>query len=88
MSKADAPPLVEALQQAGLVIPRRDHLLHHRSPFENNYCIVSGHCNRLLDSSGFFLWMERRIHAWNGIEPRSWTLERFDFGEQQGLRKS
>lgn len=90
MSKADALPLPESLQRAGLVIPRKDHLLHHRAPFENNYCIVSGHCNKLLDSTGFFLWLERRIYAINGVKPRSWTQDRFDFelAGAQRLRSS
>ena len=49
-SKADALPGPEWLQSAGLAISRKAHLLHHRAPYENNYCIVSGHCNHLLDS--------------------------------------
>merc|ERR1712118_88800 len=71
-SKADSLPLPETLQQSGMVIARKAHPLHHRAPFENNYCIVSGHCNPLLDSLGFFKWLERRVYAINGIKPRSW----------------
>ena len=85
-SKPDAPAVAIALQGAGLAVGRRAHLTHHRSPFETNYCIVSGHCNKLLDGSGFFTALERLIHALNGVQPRSWTNERFDFGDAANLR--
>ena len=61
-TKRDAPACANALQDSGLAVSRRAHLVHHKSPFETNYCIVSGHCNRLLDSTGFFLALERLIY--------------------------
>lgn len=46
------PPVVEALQDQGLIISRRKHGMHHTSPFEEKYCIVNGACNGPLDSTG------------------------------------
>jgi len=85
-TKSDAPQAANLLQDAGFTVSRRAHLAHHKPPFENNYCIVSGHCNGLLDSLGFFAWLERLVYRINGIRPRSWTNERFDFGAEK-LRK-
>jgi len=80
-TKRDAPAHANLLQDAGLAVSRRAHLMHHKAPFETNYCIVSGHCNRLLDSIGFFPALERLVYRINRIEPRSWTSERFNFGD-------
>jgi len=80
-SKRDVPRIADAMQGVGLAVNRRAHLAHHKPPFENNYCIVSGHCNGLLDRVGFFIALERLIHRLNGTRPRSWTSERFDFGD-------
>ena len=37
------------LQDAGLLISRKDHGAHHKAPFNEKYSIVSGWCNPLLD---------------------------------------
>ncbi len=79
--RSDCHPVVAALQDAGLIVNPKAHLAHHRSPFDIRYCIVTGHCNGLLDRLGFFGWVERLVHRLNGVKPRSWTLERFEFAE-------
>ena len=81
-----APPVANWLQSVGLAVSRRDHLSHHRSPFDTNYCIVSGAWNGVLDATNFFPRLERLIHKLNGIQPRSWTNERFEFEGAEGLR--
>lgn len=60
------------LQKAGILISTGAHGLHHRKPFNNNYCIVSGIWNPLLDQSEVFYWMERVIYLKTGVKPRSW----------------
>ena len=57
------------------------HGAHHRSPFEGNYCIVSGLWNPLLDSSLFFRNMEKLIHERTGVEPRCWHEPEHDWAE-------
>ena len=64
MQKGELHPLVLQLQDAGVLISRKSHNSHHREPFENNYCIVSGMCNERLDSSGVLQWMEHRIYLY------------------------
>ncbi len=60
-----------------MIISRKSHNAHHREPFENNYCIVSGICNEWLDDSGVLQWMEERIFERTGIKPNCW-VERGD----------
>lgn len=90
MSPSQAPALVNALQDANIIIGRKAHLAHHKPPFDGNYCIVSGHCNNFLDDVGFFRWMEKIVYNINGAEARCWTNERLlqDTVESLGIKKS
>eukprot|EP00892_Ulva_mutabilis_P010348 jgi/Ulvmu1/7686/UM038_0118.1 len=72
MRPGQLPPGVKALQDANVIISRKAHGTHHRSPFNVNYCIVSGWCNPLLDA-GMMLALERAIHRTWGVEPRGWS---------------
>lgn len=75
MTKSEAPVLANVLQRCGLSVPRTQHVLHHIAPYEGNYCIVSGICNRVLDASGVFRRMEKIIYEWNGVESNAWKLD-------------
>jgi Lipid desaturase domain len=63
------------LQSFGIAISRKEHGLHHSSPFEGHYGIVSGLWNTLLDESLFFRRLEAAIFRYNGVEPISWGLD-------------
>ena len=73
--KQELHPVVVALQDAGLLIGRSAHGRHHRAPYENNYCIVSGVCNDALDGSGVLQWAEQVIFDATQIKPRCWIEE-------------
>lgn len=79
MKKSELPAIVDAMQESGLLISRRDHGAHHKAPFDGNYCIVSGLWNPILDQdgadNGFFRSLERAVHKMTGIEPRCWLDE-------------
>ncbi|KAL3639954.1 hypothetical protein CASFOL_014922 [Castilleja foliolosa] len=70
--KRKLPPLVVALQNAGIILAPPKHAAHHRPPYNNNYCIVSGAWNGFLDRSGFFVGLEVVLHRVFGYRPRSW----------------
>lgn len=74
-TKKEVPSWVNALQDNGISIGRVQHAQHHKAPYDGNYCIVSGQCNELLDTSGFFRWMEHQVYKINGIEANSWKLD-------------
>jgi len=61
----------------------RMHGAHHKSPFEGNYCIVSGLWNPLLDDSRFFRRLEDFFYATTKVEPRCWYPPEADWAEQE-----
>ncbi|XP_020103086.1 fatty acid desaturase 4, chloroplastic isoform X1 [Ananas comosus] len=71
--KGRLPPAVAALQEAGVLVSRAEHAAHHRPPYNSNYCIVSGACNRALDESRVFEAMEMVVFFRFGVRPRSWS---------------
>eukprot|EP00198_Chlamydomonas_reinhardtii_P006583 XP_001695919.1 low CO2-induced protein [Chlamydomonas reinhardtii] len=81
MKKSELSPVVVALQDAGVLISRKQHGAHHRAPFEGNYCIVSGWWNGILDKSRFFRKAEKFIFDYTGIEPRCWEMPTEDWKE-------
>ncbi|KAL8033584.1 hypothetical protein ABFX02_13G168900 [Erythranthe guttata] len=81
-TKSKLPPLVAALQDGGVLVSRSQHAAHHRAPYNNNYCIVSGVWNETLDSLRVFEAMEMVIFFKFGVRPRSWTDPNSDWTEQ------
>lgn len=73
--KSKIPPVVAALQKAGVLVSPVEHCQHHRAPFNSNYCIVAGFSNQLLDTSGVFPAMEKIIYENTGVAPRCWDEE-------------
>lgn len=42
MKPSEQPKIVTKLQDMNILLGRKDHGAHHRSPFEGHYCIISG----------------------------------------------
>ncbi|KAE9612335.1 putative B domain of TMEM189, localization domain-containing protein [Lupinus albus] len=72
-TKSRLPRLVVALQEAGVLVSRSQHGAHHRPPYNNNYCVVSGVWNELLDEHKVFEAMELILYFTLGVRPRSWS---------------
>jgi hypothetical protein len=81
-TKSRLPPLVVALQDAGLLVSRSQHATHHRPPYDNNYCIVSGVWNEFLDKQKVFEALEMVLFFKLGVRPRSWSDPGSDWTEQ------
>eukprot|EP00415_Alexandrium_ostenfeldii_P001443 UN1443 len=75
--RSQCNPVVNWLQEKGLLLARKTHLRHHRPPFETNYCIVTGHMNPILDRVNFFRKLEAVVARWTGVQPRCETGARF-----------
>lgn len=71
--KGKLPPLLAALQDAGIMLPRAHHAAHHRPPFDGTYCTVSGVWNGVLDRWRVFTAVEVVIFRLFGCRPRSWA---------------
>jgi Kua-ubiquitin conjugating enzyme hybrid localisation domain. len=75
MTTSQLHPIVRILQKYDITIDRTPHAKHHLAPFEGNYCIISGICNKPLDESGFFRRLEKVVYDWNGVESNAWKLD-------------
>jgi ubiquitin-conjugating enzyme E2 variant len=64
------PALVRSLQACGVLLSRAEHAAHHAHPYDRQYCITTGWCNRPLDAIGFFRRLESAVTALTGVEPR------------------
>ena len=70
-----APPSWKFLQDKGIILSKKEHGLHHTSPFEGHYCILTGICNRVLDNTKFFRHMERIVYKLTGNIPNTWKAD-------------
>jgi ubiquitin-conjugating enzyme E2 variant len=64
------PPPIRALQRCRLVLGRAEHAAHHDRPYDRQYCITTGWCNRPLEAIGFFRRAEAAITRVTGARPR------------------
>ncbi|RVW99588.1 Fatty acid desaturase 4, chloroplastic [Vitis vinifera] len=81
-TKSRLPPLVVALQDAGLLVSRSQHAAHHHVPYNNNYCIVSGVWKEFLDENKVFEALEMILFFQLGVRPRSWSEPNFGWIEE------
>jgi hypothetical protein len=64
------PTVVRWLQQYGIILGRKGHNIHHKSPFACHYCITTGWLNPLLDAIHFWRGLELAISKVTGLVPR------------------
>ncbi|XP_042478163.1 fatty acid desaturase 4, chloroplastic [Macadamia integrifolia] len=84
-TKSRLPPLVVALQDAGVLVSRTQHATHHRPPYNNNYCIVSGAWNEFLDRQRVFEALEMVLFFKFGVRPRSWSEPNPEWTEESEI---
>jgi len=73
------PGLVALLQDSKIILSRKNHQVHHHTPFDRYYCITTGWLNPILGAIGFWKKMEILITATTGYIPRQddakWTVQ-------------
>ena len=69
------PALARWAQKRALIITPREHGLHHRAPFDQRYCILTGACNAALDAGRVFRRLEYAVWRATGAEPNCWKLD-------------
>lgn len=67
---AQNPRFVNWLHDAGLIQSRKQHGLHHRSPYDRHYCTLTNLTNAVLDVTQFWPTLELAIAELTGIRPR------------------
>ncbi|HET9703427.1 MAG TPA: fatty acid desaturase CarF family protein [Vicinamibacterales bacterium] len=66
-----APPrLVRLLQNAHVILGRREHERHHHDRYDSHYCITTGWWNRPLEAVQFFRRAEALVTFVTAAEPR------------------
>ena len=68
-------PIVKILQDSNVILSRREHGLHHSSPYEGHYCILTGVCNGFLDKANFFRFLEKVVFKLTGNVPNTWKAD-------------
>ncbi|KAI3855773.1 hypothetical protein MKX03_033453 [Papaver bracteatum] len=81
-TKSKLPSVVLALQDSGVLVSRAEHGAHHHAPYNNNYCIVSGAWNKILDENNVFEALEMILYFRLGVRPRSWSEPNSDWTEE------
>ena len=67
-----APRPVRWLQDAGVILSRSHHSIHHERPYNTHYCITVGAWNSLFERFRLFDRCERTIRQWvPGTDPRT-----------------
>ena len=61
-----APKWVKVLQDTGIILSKKEHGLHHTSPFEGHYSILNGASNWILDKTNFFRFLEVAVFRLTG----------------------
>lgn len=83
------PPVwIHYLQSLGIILTRKEHGMHHVSPYDKHYCILTGTCNSLLDRVDFFRYLEKMVFRVTGKKPLSWGdihVEQRALGKHIGL---
>lgn len=66
------PRPVRWLQDAGIILSRSHHDIHHKSPFNTHYCITVGAWNAFFERFGLFDRLERLLRrTLPGVDPRT-----------------
>jgi len=71
------PTVVTWLQKSGIILPKDNHLIHHRPAFDGYYCITTGWLNPVLEKTRFWKGLEALVSKATGLIPREddykWT---------------
>jgi ubiquitin-conjugating enzyme E2 variant len=76
------PKYVAFFQDWRIILSRKNHQIHHHTPFDRYYCITTGWLNPVLGAIGFWKRLENAITAATGYIPRQddakWTVQMND----------
>jgi hypothetical protein len=68
---SNPPQIVAWLQSLGILQSRREHSLHHKSPYATRFCTTTNYLNPILDRSGFWRALECTIERCGGKVQRA-----------------
>jgi ubiquitin-conjugating enzyme E2 variant len=62
--------LIRLLQNWGILQDKKTHSLHHKRPYDTNYCIITMLVNPVLNYFMFWYCLEQSIYCLSGIKTR------------------
>jgi ubiquitin-conjugating enzyme E2 variant len=77
-SKRQNGKLISFLQKIGIIQTQKMHSIHHTSPYDVNYCVLTNYLNPTLNKIGFWQKMENVI-SFFGINPKRGSENRDGF---------
>jgi len=85
------PKYITLLQEWNIILSRKDHQIHHHTPFDRYYCITNGWLNPILGAIGFWKRMEVAITALTGAIPRQddayWTVQFKNLNQEENTEE-
>lgn len=62
--------LIRLLQNYNILQNKKTHALHHKRPYDTNYCVMTMVVNPVLNQIYFWYWLETIMYYITGIKPR------------------
>lgn len=62
--------LIRNLQSYKILQDVKTHALHHKRPYDTNYCVMTMLVNPVLNRVSFWYCLERTVYFFTGINPR------------------
>lgn len=62
--------LIKFLQKYYILQNKKTHALHHKRPYDTNYCVMTMIVNPILNKISFWYYLEKLIFLTLGIAPR------------------
>ena len=76
-SDKKTPKIGHLLRKMNLAVERKNHMVHHKVPWNSDFCIVNGAMNKPLNAMKFWPRYEKAVHALTGAEPESWKMPEY-----------
>lgn len=61
---------IRFLQNNYILQNKKTHALHHKRPYDTNYCVMTTLMNPILNKIKFWYFLEKTIYLISGISPR------------------
>lgn len=65
--------IIKLLRKYKIILDSKEHLTHHKKPFNKHYATVSGRTNKLLDKYKVYEKLEGIIFKLTKIKPNNWN---------------
>ena len=61
---------IQLIKDVGIIQSHRQHALHHKPPFDRNYCVLTSQINPILEAIGFWRGLEWFVFRLTFIKPK------------------